>query len=83
MSYSTEAQRLIDAIAAGDCCEACGAPTWDRHFDECPLHPDNEDRVRCTGCGHARVDHVEDGPCAHRIRPTSQPCTCKKYEGEQ
>lgn len=42
MSYSAEAQRLIDAVVAGDCCEACGAPSWDQHFDECPLHPDNE-----------------------------------------
>lgn len=68
--YSPEAQRLLDSIAAGD-------------FDECPKHPDNEERVRCTACGHARVDHIEDGPCAHRIKPTMQPCVCTKYEGEQ
>lgn len=85
MSYSPETQRLLDSIAAGDCCEACGAPTWDRHFDDCPEHPDNEGRARCARaeCGHARVDHVEDGPCAHRIKPTMQPCVCTKYEGEK
>lgn len=36
--------RQLAAMAADDCCEACGAATWDRHFDECPEHPDNEER---------------------------------------
>ena len=40
--YSPEVQAVIDAAEAGDCCEACGAPSWDRHYDECPEHPDNE-----------------------------------------
>lgn len=42
-NYTPETQRLLDAIINGDTCNECGAPTWDRHFDNCPQHPENQD----------------------------------------
>lgn len=36
----------------------------------------------CITCGHVRVDHYLDGPCAHRSPPTMQPCTCTQYRTE-
>lgn len=80
--YSPETLALLAAIEAGECCEVCGAANYDRHFDECPMNPDNDGAIRCVTCDHPRVDHYQDGPCGHRIRPTMQPCTCTKYEGE-
>lgn len=39
MTYSREAQALIDAVQSGDCCPECFAPNDQRHFDDCSRHP--------------------------------------------
>jgi len=39
--YSPEAQALIAAIQAGDCCDECSAPNDQDHFDACSKHPEN------------------------------------------
>jgi hypothetical protein len=41
MTYTNETQRILNAIITGDCCSDCNAPHGDRHFDECPQHPEN------------------------------------------
>lgn len=41
MTYSPETQRLIEAVTAGHVCADCGAPNYQRHFDDCPKHPEN------------------------------------------
>jgi hypothetical protein len=41
MTYTDETKRILEAVMSGDCCPDCSAPNGDRHFDECPQHPEN------------------------------------------
>lgn len=41
MTYTPETQSMLAELLSGNGCDVCGAANSQRHFDDCPKHPEN------------------------------------------